>query len=246
KDNTNVFGIGISSEEIEDMARLTSCLLGFIPFTSTLVNAILGSIGIYYMSIFKVPENILSDIETLRAKLFWGGDTESKRMIWIKWETVLASHTKGGLNIGSLKAFNLALLQKWHWRFANNPNMLWVQVINAIHGEDAGFGHDRCKTNGVWKKIVDFITQLHSSGIIPLETLRHKLGCGAKVRLWKYTWIGDTTLMQRYNRLFRLDLDPNCVAIDQFVNGEWNLIWSRPIVSGCNLDHLVSLNTELE
>ncbi|GJS30681.1 hypothetical protein Tco_0491301 [Tanacetum coccineum] len=187
---------------------------------STLVNAILGSIGIYYMSIFKVPENILSDIET--------------------------SHAKGGLNIGSLKAFNLALLQKWRWRLANNPNMLWVQVINAIHGEDAGFGHDRCKTNGVWKKIVDFITQLHSSGIIPLETLRHKLGCGAKVRLWKYTWIGDTTLMQRYNRLFRLDPDPNCVAIDRFVNGEWNLIWSRPIVSGCNLDHLVSLNTELE
>ncbi|GKE03806.1 putative RNA-directed DNA polymerase, eukaryota, reverse transcriptase zinc-binding domain protein [Tanacetum coccineum] len=62
---------------------------------STLVKAVLGSIGIYYMSIFKVPESILSDIEILRAKFFWGGDAESKRMSWIKWERVLASHAKG-------------------------------------------------------------------------------------------------------------------------------------------------------
>ncbi|GKE75178.1 putative RNA-directed DNA polymerase, eukaryota, reverse transcriptase zinc-binding domain protein [Tanacetum coccineum] len=107
---SNVFGIGVSSEEIEDMARLTGCLPGSIPFTylglpigsnmnrlvlwngliekfksrlsiwkanllsiggrSTLVKAVLGSIGIYYMSIFKVPESILSDIESLRAKFF--------------------------------------------------------------------------------------------------------------------------------------------------------------------------------
>ncbi|GJX64036.1 RNA-directed DNA polymerase, eukaryota, reverse transcriptase zinc-binding domain protein, partial [Tanacetum coccineum] len=133
----------------------------------------------------------------------------------IKWERVLASNAKGGLDIGSLKAFNLALLEKWRWRLANNLNMLWVQVINAIHGENAGFDHGRCITNGLWKKIVDSITQLHSSGIVPLETLRYKMGCGTKVRFWKDIWIGDTPLMQRYIRLFRLDPYPNCVVIDR-------------------------------
>ena len=73
-------------------------------------------------------------------------------MILIKWETILASRAKGGLDIVSLKAFNLALLQKWRWRLVNNLNMLWAQVIRAIHEDDAGFDHDRCKTNGLWKK----------------------------------------------------------------------------------------------
>nr|GEV14367.1 RNA-directed DNA polymerase, eukaryota [Tanacetum cinerariifolium] len=76
--------------------------------------------------------------------------------------------------------------------------------------------------------------------------LRYKLGCGAKIRFWKDIWIGDIPLMDRYIRLFRLDPDPNCVVIDRFVNGEWNLKWSRPIVSGRNLDYLISLNSDLE
>ncbi|GKG07796.1 hypothetical protein Tco_0330765, partial [Tanacetum coccineum] len=33
-----------------------------------------------------------------------------------------------------LKAFNLALLQKWRWRLLSSPNALWVQVIKAYHG----------------------------------------------------------------------------------------------------------------
>nr|GEW19317.1 hypothetical protein [Tanacetum cinerariifolium] len=52
--------------------------------------------------------------------------------------------------------------------------------------------------------------------------------------------------MHCYIRLFRLDPDPNCVVTDRFVNGEWNLKWSRPIVSGRNLDYLISLNSDLE
>ncbi|GKA03662.1 hypothetical protein Tco_0676443 [Tanacetum coccineum] len=106
---------------------------------STLVKAVLGSVGIYYMSFFKVPESILSDIERLRAKYFWGGEPDSKLLIWIKWENVLASLEKGGLGIRSLKAFNPALLQKWRWRLVAYPNSLWAQVIKAIHGEEAGF-----------------------------------------------------------------------------------------------------------
>ncbi|GJX39696.1 hypothetical protein Tco_0252999, partial [Tanacetum coccineum] len=47
--------------------------------------------------------------------------------------TFLNFFDKGGLNISSLKAFNLALLQKWHWRLLSSPNALWIQVIKAYH-----------------------------------------------------------------------------------------------------------------
>ncbi|GKE70226.1 putative RNA-directed DNA polymerase, eukaryota, reverse transcriptase zinc-binding domain protein, partial [Tanacetum coccineum] len=40
------------------------------------------------------------------------GSLGSSKLAWVKWPTVLASLSKGGLGIGSLMSFNLALLQK--------------------------------------------------------------------------------------------------------------------------------------
>ncbi|GJR53434.1 RNA-directed DNA polymerase, eukaryota, reverse transcriptase zinc-binding domain protein [Tanacetum coccineum] len=73
----------------------------------TLIEVVLGSIGIYFLSIFKVPEVILNALERTRASFFWGGTQESKKLAWIKWPNVLSSCKKGGLNIGRLKSFNL-------------------------------------------------------------------------------------------------------------------------------------------
>ena len=39
----------------------------------------------------------------------------------------------GGLDIGSIKALNLALLAKWWWRFKNEDGALWKKVITTIH-----------------------------------------------------------------------------------------------------------------
>ncbi|GJV10385.1 RNA-directed DNA polymerase, eukaryota, reverse transcriptase zinc-binding domain protein [Tanacetum coccineum] len=61
----------------------------------------------------------------------------------------------GGLNIGSLKAFNLALLQKWRWRLLSSPNAIWVQVIKAYHGQEGGFDTNGCCGTRIrfWKDI---------------------------------------------------------------------------------------------
>ncbi|GKE37626.1 hypothetical protein Tco_1461031, partial [Tanacetum coccineum] len=58
---------------------------------------------------------------------------------FLKWDTILASLDEGGLGVGSLKVFSLALLQKWRWRPVNKPVLLWVRIIKAIHGMEAGF-----------------------------------------------------------------------------------------------------------
>ncbi|GJQ89776.1 RNA-directed DNA polymerase, eukaryota, reverse transcriptase zinc-binding domain protein [Tanacetum coccineum] len=121
---SNVYGIRVSNNDIEGMARITGCSTGSFPFTylglpigssmkwlthwkslvdkfearlsrwktkllsiggrSTLRQAILGSVGIYYMSIFKVPETILSSLERLRSKFFWGAEQHSNKLIMIK------------------------------------------------------------------------------------------------------------------------------------------------------------------
>ncbi|GJZ99613.1 putative RNA-directed DNA polymerase, eukaryota, reverse transcriptase zinc-binding domain protein [Tanacetum coccineum] len=118
----------------------------------------------------------------------------------------------GGLNIGSLKAFNLALLQKWRWRLLSSPNALWVQVIKAYHGQEGGFD-----TNG----------------------------CGTRIRFWKDIWVGETPLFTRYNRLYHLDQDKDCLIIDRINNGQWSWNWSQTNLGVRNLAYLCDMLNEI-
>ncbi|GJX41058.1 hypothetical protein Tco_0256048 [Tanacetum coccineum] len=138
----------------------------------TLIKAILRSLGIYYLSLFKCLDSVIKKLESLRASFFWGGSGDNKKMSWIKWENILASHDKGVLGIGSLKAFNLALLQKWRWRLVTISDSLWARVVKAIHGVDTGMELKGYNSSGMWANIVDSFSMLHSKDIIPLHTQR--------------------------------------------------------------------------
>ncbi|GKE38114.1 RNA-directed DNA polymerase, eukaryota, reverse transcriptase zinc-binding domain protein [Tanacetum coccineum] len=175
---SNVYGVGVLTEEVEDMARATGCSSGSFPFTY------LGlPIGVS-MNIINHWQDMLDKFENRLSK--WKANLLSigGRSTLVKWENVLASLKKGGLGIGSLKAFNQAFLQKWRWRLNSNPKLLWVQVIKAIYGEDVGFVHLASTTKGVWANIMGSINQLHDCGIVPKDTLKYKVGCGTKMN-WK-------------------------------------------------------------
>ncbi|GJV39734.1 RNA-directed DNA polymerase, eukaryota, reverse transcriptase zinc-binding domain protein [Tanacetum coccineum] len=86
----------------------------------TLIKSVLGSLGIYYLSIFRAPKLVLNDLERIQSNLFWGGNQDGKKMAWVKWLITLNSYDNGGLNIGSLKSFNLDLLQKWRLSHLEN------------------------------------------------------------------------------------------------------------------------------
>ncbi|GJR96224.1 pentatricopeptide repeat-containing protein [Tanacetum coccineum] len=118
---------GVSDDDVTSMANNSGCasvsLEAFVvegkpPFYRghlTLIKAVLGSLGIYYFSIFK--------------------------------NDVLSSFENGGLNIGSLKAFNLFVLQKWRWRMLSHQDALFVKVIKAFHGQEGGFDKNGCTFN---------------------------------------------------------------------------------------------------
>ncbi|GKD98236.1 RNA-directed DNA polymerase, eukaryota, reverse transcriptase zinc-binding domain protein [Tanacetum coccineum] len=225
---SNLFGIGVTEEDLHTMASVTGCQASSFPITYlclpigksmhflsswntlidkfnsklskwkasllsiggryTLIKYVPGSLGIYYLSLFKAPKFIINTLEKNRARFFWGGSEGNKKMAWVRWENVLASLDQGGLGIGSLKAFNLALLQKWRWRFTTNPDLLWVKLIKAIHGIEAGFDGKGCATTGVWSSIVGSTNYLHSHNLIPKDTLKCHPGNGASIRFWKDLW----------------------------------------------------------
>ena len=99
-----------------------------------LCKSVLGSIGTYLFSLYKVPEAILTKLESIRCKFFWGGSQNSKKIHWIAWKDILAKKECGGLGIGSLKALNVALISKWWWRLKMDSNSLWCRVIHSLHG----------------------------------------------------------------------------------------------------------------
>ncbi|GJV68126.1 RNA-directed DNA polymerase, eukaryota, reverse transcriptase zinc-binding domain protein [Tanacetum coccineum] len=160
----------------------------------TLIKHVLGSLGIYYLSINRAPESVLNDLERIRSNFFWGGNQDGKKMAWVKWSIILNSYDNRGLNIGSLKAFNLALLQKWRWRLFTSPNDLWVKVVKAFHGHEGGFDNNGCSFKGTWANIVGSSNFLHSKGIILNNSFRFNAGCGTRIRFWKDIWVGEAPL----------------------------------------------------
>nr|GEW40390.1 RNA-directed DNA polymerase, eukaryota [Tanacetum cinerariifolium] len=50
----------------------------------TLLKAVLGSMPIFHMSLFKVPANVLQRMEAIRCHFFNGVDQNDKKRIWVK------------------------------------------------------------------------------------------------------------------------------------------------------------------
>lgn len=50
----------------------------------TLVKSVLGSLPIYYMSIFKIPSMVIKKLEGLRRKFLWRGETDKEGISWVK------------------------------------------------------------------------------------------------------------------------------------------------------------------
>nr|GEU65765.1 reverse transcriptase domain, reverse transcriptase zinc-binding domain protein [Tanacetum cinerariifolium] len=211
---SNLYGVGVSHSEVNNMAAGIGCSLSgwkanLLPSGGrlTLIKSVLGSLGIYFLSIFKALEVVIKVLESLRASFFWGATAENRKLAWVKWSSILAPLEK-------------------------DPSALWVNVLKSIHGEEAGFELSGCQTSGLWDRIVGLIYQLHSSSCIPLNTFRFNAGDGPMFRFWKDVWLGDQPLCVRYNRLFYLERNRNFLIRDRIVNGSWSLDWCRPVTRG--------------
>nr|GFB12975.1 RNA-directed DNA polymerase, eukaryota [Tanacetum cinerariifolium] len=110
---------------------------------------------------------------------------------------------------------------------------------------EAGLDLKGCNSNGVWAKIVGSFNTLHFSGILANDTLKCKVGDEAYVHFWKDMWLSDEPLSIRYNRLFRLDSNEECLIKERLVNGSWSWSWKRPITSGRTRSSLMQLMHEV-
>nr|XP_043623679.1 uncharacterized protein LOC122595393 [Erigeron canadensis] len=198
---------------------------------STLISFVLGSLGTYFLSLFRMPKKVNRMLEAFRAMFFWGVRSQNNRKIhWIKWGSVLALKDDGGVGFGSLEAMNYALLYRWRWRALSNPNNLWVRVVAAIHG-DGCFVNLSASNGGLWSRIVDMVKLMHDIPTITSKVITRKIGNGMRTKFWHDIWCGDDSLGTRYPRLYALDCDKTCSVYSRWKNGGWSWNWRHEIRS---------------
>jgi hypothetical protein len=116
---------------------------------------------------FNAPKCVLSTIEGLRRKFVWGMEDGGNKINWVKWSKLVRPKSLGGLGIGSLKEFNMAMMGKWLWRFNNCLDLLRVKTVSAIHGRPSISVMFPIKKGlvGFWKDCGAVVRVLEAAGI---------------------------------------------------------------------------------
>lgn len=180
------------------------------------------------------PKLVISNLEKLRNKFFWGAVGHSRKIIWASSKRLYAGYEYGGLQTGSLASKNLALLAKWLWRFWVQKESLWAKLITSIYGEATGLGYaPLCVTNGIWSAIIQAKQDIEGAGVQFEQHFRRLVGNGCSIRFWLDVWIGEMSLASRFRRLYALELNKDCFLTDiisfpsQLLSPAWETLAQR-------------------
>ncbi|MCH95123.1 LINE-1 reverse transcriptase like, partial [Trifolium medium] len=99
-----------------------------------LINAVLNSIPIYYLSFMKLPMVVKKKIIRIQREFLWGGVKGGRKISWVNWKEVCKSRSLGGLGVRDVGNVNSSLLIKWRWRLLQKDNAIWKDVLVAKYG----------------------------------------------------------------------------------------------------------------
>uniref|UniRef100_A0A803QQM3 Reverse transcriptase domain-containing protein n=1 Tax=Cannabis sativa TaxID=3483 RepID=A0A803QQM3_CANSA len=201
----------------------------------TLIQSVLSSLPIYFLSLFKAPKVVLKELEKMMRDFFWeGGDLAGGDHL-VAWDEVCKPRAEGGLAIGRLEMRNKGLLMKWLWRFPLESNSLWHKVIKSRYGRADNFWDTkhgvRLSPRGPWKDISDLYDEYG-------KLVKFKVGNGACIRFWEDEWIGGSSLRDQFLNLAVISRAKNA-SIQEMIGDEgevgdcvasWDLNFRRNIM----------------
>ncbi|XP_022032888.1 uncharacterized protein LOC110933999 [Helianthus annuus] len=160
------------------LAKLSKWKARYLSFAGrmTLAKSVLGSLPSYFLSLFAAPKCVINKLEKIRREFIWGKSNSRHKLRWIRWELLMKSKKAGGMGIGGIQGSNHAMLSKWWWRFKENTNQLWAEVVIAIHkgnvtSNPPTFIPLKKTIPGVWKDVGSVEVALSKIGINIKESL---------------------------------------------------------------------------
>ncbi|KAJ9552338.1 LOW QUALITY PROTEIN: hypothetical protein OSB04_016383 [Centaurea solstitialis] len=187
-----------------------------------LCKSVLGTLGNYLFSLYKVPPKVINLLESLRSRFFWGWTDDKKKINWLAWNKVISDKHVGGLGIGSLRALNLTLLFKWRWRELTEIDVKW-QKVNRIRGVEKDIADLGINISSLLQRKDDergWSWELEANKIYSVRSLR-KLIDGISTYC-KYGNRLDPTASQQ-NKYFHLaciasEVCPSCLSADENID----------------------------
>ncbi|KAL5569664.1 hypothetical protein UlMin_026239 [Ulmus minor] len=125
-----------------------------------MIQSVLSSIPIYFMSLFKLPKVVAGMLEKMMRQFLWEREVGGKGRSLVDWKLVCIPKERGGLGIGNLLLRNKALLGKWLWRFPLEQNSLWAAVIRSKYGLNREGWDTNLVTVGSFRSPWKFIAQV--------------------------------------------------------------------------------------
>ncbi|XP_022030427.1 uncharacterized protein LOC110931338 [Helianthus annuus] len=207
-------------------ARLSKWKAAHLSFAGrlTLIKSVLGSLPSYFLSLFAAPKGVINKLEKIRRDFLWGKTSAGRKLRWMRWSLLLKSKKYGGLGVGSIRDFNLAMLAKWWWRFKENPNQLWAIVVDAIHKGRASNGNPpfipvKKTLPGVWKDVASVDGSLAKNGI----NIKENLVLDGNKWVWRSDPDGSFSVKH-----IRSELDRAGGGIDSFGSSFFWNTWAPP------------------
>lgn len=100
----------------------------------TLINSILNSIPIYFLSFYKIPKIMLQQLIKIQRNFLWSSGADSRGISRVGWFDMCRSREAGGLGIKFLTVFNESLMCKWKWRFLTYKDTIWRPILEFRYG----------------------------------------------------------------------------------------------------------------
>ena len=194
----------------------------------TLLKSTLSNLLTYFLSFFVILKRVCARLEKIQRDFLWGGGALENKPHLVSWKVICAAKKDGGLGIRSLATFNKALHGKWLWRFANENDPLWNQIISSKYdlqeGEWCSKGVRDSYEVGVWKTIRNGWENIcsHSCFIVGDDT---------RVKFWKDLWCENQSLEEAFPFLFNLSVNKEGWVAEAWeeneVGSSWGLRFNR-------------------
>jgi hypothetical protein len=173
-----------------------------------LLNSVLNSIPIFYLSYLKIPIQVWKRVRRMQREFLWGAKVGRKKISWVKWEEVCKPKNQGGLGVRDIRAVNISLLTKWRWRLLFDDGSIWKEVLKGKYGAvvigSVELGEDCVPWfSSLWWKDITLTGHNLETNWFAREAIK-RLGNGQATDFWKDIWVGDRSLKDRFPRLFSI------------------------------------------
>lgn len=142
----------------------------------------------------------------MTARFYWGGEPDSKKIHWLKWENITTSKRNGGLCFRRMKEFNKSLLAKQMWRLLSNDSCLASKALKARYYPLSSPQKQEIRGGQVTLELI-YVSQEILKGAV------QRIGDGRSVHVWGDKWLPNTIDGQIYKQQ-NFDMDPSLLVAD--------------------------------